>query len=75
MVDPGPVIAPPQLRELAERFAEVGRTLISATDLPSMFTLIAQRGLELVDGAEHELLVEQDSYRAQFWTAFDKFVV
>jgi lysophospholipase len=28
----------------------------------------------VVDKSEHELLVEQDRYRAQFWSAFDSFV-
>jgi lysophospholipase len=27
----------------------------------------------LVEGAKHELLMEQDHYRAQFWAAFDAF--
>ena len=28
----------------------------------------------IVPGARHELLMEQDRYRAQFWAAFDAFV-
>ena len=28
----------------------------------------------VVVGAQHELLMEQDRYRAQFWAAFDAFV-
>ena len=27
-----------------------------------------------IDGAEHEILMEQDRFRAQFWTEFDAFV-
>ena len=28
----------------------------------------------IVAGARHEILMEQDHYRAQFWAAFDAFV-
>jgi len=28
----------------------------------------------LIPGAEHEMLMEHDHYRAQFWAAFDAFV-
>ena len=27
-----------------------------------------------IDGAEHEILMEQDRFRAQFWKEFDTFV-
>ena len=28
----------------------------------------------VIDGAKHEILIERDDFRAQFWTAFDRFV-
>ena len=28
----------------------------------------------MIAGAKHEILQEQDRYRAQFWAAFDAFV-
>jgi lysophospholipase len=28
----------------------------------------------IVAGAQHEILMEQDRYRGQFWAAFDAFV-
>jgi lysophospholipase len=28
----------------------------------------------VIVGAQHELLMEQDRYRSQFWAAFDAFV-
>jgi len=28
----------------------------------------------VIDGAEHEILIERDSLRDQFWAAFDAFV-
>jgi lysophospholipase len=30
--------------------------------------------LVVIEGAEHELLIERDKYRRQFWAAFDAFV-
>ena len=30
--------------------------------------------LIVIDGAEHEILMERDSLRDQFWVAFDKFI-
>ncbi|WP_158813772.1 alpha/beta fold hydrolase [Methylocapsa sp. S129] len=30
--------------------------------------------LIMIDGAEHEILVERDALRDQFWAAFDKFI-
>jgi lysophospholipase len=30
--------------------------------------------LIIVDGAEHEILIERDRYRDLFWTAFDQFI-
>jgi len=28
----------------------------------------------VIDGAEHELMIERDVFRRQFWAAFDAFV-
>jgi lysophospholipase len=28
----------------------------------------------VIEGAEHEILIERDVFRSQFWAAFDKFV-
>ena len=28
----------------------------------------------MIEGARHEILQEQDGYRAQFWAAFDAFM-
>ena len=28
----------------------------------------------IIAGAQHEILMEQDGYRQQFWAAFDAFV-
>jgi lysophospholipase len=29
----------------------------------------------VIEGAQHEILIERDFYRAQFWTAFDQFAL
>ena len=35
---------------------------------------VARRFATRGDGAQHEILMEQDRYRSQFWAAFDAFV-
>lgn len=52
-----------------------GRDEIVSTPAIEMFGrhLLAGRHL-IIAGARHELLQEQDHYRAQFWAAFDAFV-
>lgn len=60
-----------------------GRTLIVAAGADKIASTpvsqaLAQRSGRIthivVEGAEHEVLIEQDGLRAQFWSAFDKFV-
>jgi lysophospholipase len=37
--------------------------------------MLLRAGSQLVvTGAQHEILMEQDRYRSQFWAAFDAFV-
>jgi hypothetical protein len=48
-----PEARPRSNRDLADRFAEVGRELDTAPDLRSLFVMIANQGLVLVKGAEH----------------------
>jgi lysophospholipase len=39
------------------------------------FASLLRAGSQLVvSGAKHELLMEQDRFRSQFWAAFDAFV-
>jgi len=39
------------------------------------FAMMLRAGSHLViAGAQHEVLMEQDQYRMQFWAAFDAFV-
>jgi lysophospholipase len=58
------------------------RTLIVASGADRIASTPASKALAersgrithiVVEGAEHEVLIEQDGLRAQFWSAFDKF--
>jgi lysophospholipase len=49
-------------------------TIVSNTAIED-FALQLRAGSHLmINGAQHELLMEQDRYRTQFWAAFDAFV-
>ena len=50
------------------------RDEIVSTPRIEEFSLRLRAGSHLiVPGAKHEILMEQDRYRAQFWAAFDAF--
>ena len=52
-----------------------GRDEIVSTAAIEEFAIRLRAGSHLiVAGSRHELLMEQDRYRAQFWAAFDAFV-
>ena len=52
-----------------------GQDRIVSTPATSAFATRLRAGSHLViPGARHEILVEQDRYREQFWAAFDAFV-
>jgi lysophospholipase len=52
-----------------------GRDEIVSTPAIEDFAVQLRAGAHLiVAGAKHELIMEQDRYRAQFWAAFDAFV-
>ena len=52
-----------------------GRDEIVSTPAIEEFAIRLRAGSHLiVAGSRHELLMEQDRYRAQFWAAFDAFV-
>ena len=52
-----------------------GRDDIVSTSAIEDFAVQLRAGAHLiVAGARHELIMEQDRYRAQFWAAFDAFV-
>ena len=52
-----------------------GRDSIVSNAAIEAFAALLRSGSQLVvGGAQHELLMEQDRYRSQFWAAFDAFV-
>jgi lysophospholipase len=52
-----------------------GQDRIVSTPAIAAFSLRLRAGSHLViPGARHEILMEQDRYREQFWAAFDAFV-
>jgi lysophospholipase len=52
-----------------------GQDQIVSTPATGAFAVRLRAGSHLViPGARHELLMEQDRYREQFWAAFDAFV-
>lgn len=52
-----------------------GRDAIVSNQAIEDFAALLRAGSHLViNGAQHELLMEQDRYRTQFWAAFDAFV-
>jgi lysophospholipase len=52
-----------------------GRDVIVSNTAIEDFALKLRAGSHLVvSGSQHELLMEQDRYRSQFWAAFDAFV-
>lgn len=52
-----------------------GRDAVVSTQSIETFAMRMRAGSHLiVPGAEHEMLMEQDRYRGQFWAAFDAFV-
>jgi lysophospholipase len=52
-----------------------GRDVIVSNSMIEDFAMQMRAGSHLVVvGSQHELLMEQDRYRSQFWAAFDAFV-
>ena len=52
-----------------------GRDAVVATQAIEAFAMRLRAGSQLtIPGAEHEMLMEHDRYRGQFWAAFDAFV-
>jgi lysophospholipase len=49
-------------------------TVVSNSAIEDFATLLRAGSHLIVVGAQHELLMEQDRFRAQFWAAFDAFV-
>jgi lysophospholipase len=65
---------PLQIRQPILMLAASNDTIVSTPAIEE-FAYHLRAGSHLViAGAKHEILQEQDRYRAQFWAAFDAFV-
>jgi len=52
-----------------------GQDVIVSTPAIEQFAIRLRAGAHLIiPGARHEIMMEQDRYRGQFWAAFDAFV-
>lgn len=51
-----------------------GDIIVSAAAIEAFAARLPAGSYRLIAGARHEILQEQDGYRAQFWQAFDAFV-
>jgi lysophospholipase len=52
-----------------------GRDEIVSTPAIENFAMHLRAGSHLIiPGSRHEIIMEQDRYRAQFWAAFDAFI-
>ena len=51
-----------------------GDTIVSAAAIERFAARLPAGSHRMIEGARHEILQEQDGYRAQFWAAFDAFM-
>lgn len=65
----GPSVAVPVLMIAAGR-----DRIVSSRATEELSTRIRAAGFIEIPGAEHEILMEEDIYRDQFWAAFDAFI-
>jgi lysophospholipase len=65
---------PSQIRQPMLIVAAGRDSIVSNTAIEDFGTLLRSGSHLVVVGAQHELLMEQDRYRGQFWAAFDAFV-
>ena len=69
-----PVSYPARIRQPILIVA-AGRDHLISTAAIETFAIHLRAGAHVViPGAQHEIMMEQDQYRAQFWAAFDAFV-
>jgi lysophospholipase len=65
---------PARIRQPMLIIAAGSDALVSNTAIEDFATLLRAGSHLVVAGSQHEILMEQDSYRSQFWAAFDAFV-
>jgi len=65
---------PARIRQPILIIAAGNDAVVSNSAIEDFATLLRAGSHLVVVGAQHELLMEQDRYRSQFWAAFDAFV-
>jgi lysophospholipase len=65
---------PARIRQPMLIIAAGSDALVSNTAIEDFATLLRAGSHLVVAGSQHEILMEQDRYRSQFWAAFDAFV-
>jgi lysophospholipase len=65
---------PSQIRQPILMLAASNDTVVSTPAIEEFAYHLAAGSHLVIAGAKHEILQEQDRYRAQFWAAFDAFV-
>src|SRR5205823_8967886 len=65
---------PSQIDQTILMVAAGGDTIVSTAAVKGFAARLPAGSYRLIEGARHEILQEQDSYRWQFWAAFDAFV-
>jgi lysophospholipase len=65
---------PARIRQPMLIIAAGSDAVVSSPAIEDFATLLRAGSHLVVAGAKHELLMEQDRYRSQFWAAFDAFV-
>jgi len=65
---------PAQIRQPILIVAAGNDAIVSNVAIEDFATLLRAGSHLVVVGSQHELLMEQDRFRAQFWAAFDAFV-
>jgi lysophospholipase len=63
-----------QIRQPILMVAAGSDTVVSTPDIEDIAGYLRAGSHLVIAGARHEILQEQDRYRAQFWAAFDAFV-
>jgi lysophospholipase len=65
---------PAQIGQPVLMVAAGSDTIVSGAAIERFATRLPAGSHRVIEGARHEILQEQDRYRAQFWAAFDAFV-
>ena len=65
---------PARIRQLIMIVAGGSDQVVSTEAIEDFATMLRAGSHLVIVGAQHEILMEQDRYRSQFWAAFEAFV-